>query len=192
MKRNVLVSGLLTLALSIALAGAQPIVQVTFKNYDDLGQAINRIASAVKPAAQIDAAQQFGALMGLTNRASFDSKGPWQLAFWYDGAGGKPLLAVKGPIADMAKFKESLSPQGFLRKQGQEWEQLPNGQGAITFKPSNLLTESEAPALTQWKAEAIRPPKKTVELSARLTEPLRQQAKALLGIAQMSMVQAMN
>ena len=181
---------LVALSLAGAAAPAQPTLQLTVRSYDELGQAIQRVAKAVDPDSQDDQAQQLGAHLGLTNLASFDAKRPWEIALWYE-AGGTPLLAFKGPIKELASFKEGLNPKGLLRTQGKEWKQLENGLVSVTFKPSSDLTESEISALKQWNGQAIQPPNKTLELSLKLGDATRAQAKSLLGIARMSAVQAM-
>src|SRR5215471_2505937 len=186
--RSILI--LAALALASAAAPAQPTLQLTVRSYEELGQAIQRVAKAVNPGSQDDYAQQFGAQLGLTNLASFDAKRPWEIALWYE-AGGSPLLALKGPIKELASFKEGLNPKGLLRTQGKEWKQLENGLVSVTFKSSSDLTDTEASALKQWNSRSIQPPNKTVELSLKLNEPTRAQAKSLLGIGRMSAAQAM-
>lgn len=181
---------LAALALASAAATAQPALQLTVRSYDELGQAIQRVAKAVNPGSQEDYAQQFGAQLGLTNLASFDTKRPWEIALWYE-AGGSPLVALKGPIKDLASFKAGLNPKGLLRTQGKEWKQLENGLVSVTFKPSSDLTETETSALKQWNGQPIQPPNKTVELNAKLSEPLRTQAKTLLGFGRASAAQTL-
>lgn len=181
---------LAALTLVTAVAAAQPTLQLTVRSYEELGQAIQRVAKAINPGSQEDYAQQFGAQLGLTNQASYDAKRPWEIALWYE-AGGTPLLALKGPIKELASFKEGLNPKGLLRTQGKEWKQLENGLVSVTFKSSSDLTETETSALKQWNSQTIQPPNKTVELSAKLSEPTRAQAKSLLGIGRMSAAQAM-
>jgi len=181
---------LAALAFASAAAPAQPTLQLTVRSYEELGQAIQRVAKAINPGSQEDYAQQFGAQLGLTNQASFDAKRPWEIALWYE-AGGSPLLALKGPIKELASFKEGLNPKGLLRTQGKEWKQLENGLVSVTFKSSSDLTETEASALKQWNSQPIQPPNKTVELIAKLSEPTRAQAKSLLGFGRASAAQAM-
>src|SRR5215471_20685888 len=110
---------LAVLALSAAMAKAQPAVQLTVKNFNDLGQAMNRVAKAVDPSSSEDHAQQMNKHLGFTNLATFDAKAPWEVALWYD-AGGTPLIAVKGPIKDVASFKKNLDPEGLLSSQGKD------------------------------------------------------------------------
>lgn len=181
---------LAALALGSAVATAQPTLQLTVRSYEELGKAIQRVAKAVNPGSQEDYAQQFSAQLGLTNLASFDAKRPWEVALWYE-AGGSPLIALKGPIKELASFKEGLNPKGLLRTQGKEWKQLENGLVSVTFKPSSDLTETEASALKQWNSQAVQQPNKTVELSVKLSEPTRAQAKSMLGIGRASAAQAM-
>ncbi len=182
MKRIICILSPVILALSTALAAEQPAVRVTVRSFDDLGKAINRVASAVNPNAQKDFAQVFSARLGFTNPVPFDTKRPWEIALWYEGAGSSPLLAIKGPITKVSAFKASLSLEGLLSKQGKEWNQLEHGLAAIILRPEDTFSESEAAALTKWKAEPIQPPKATFELSAWLSEPTRTQAKTMLGM----------
>jgi hypothetical protein len=181
---------LAALAFASVAAPAQPTLQLTVRSYEELGQAIQRVAKAINPGSQEDFAQQFYAQLGLTNLASFDAKRPWEIALWHE-AGGSPLLALKGPIKQLASFKEGLNPKGLLRTQGKEWKQLENGLVSVTFKSSSDLTETEASALKQWNSQPIQPPNKTVELNAKLSEPIRAQAKSLLGFARASAAQTM-
>jgi hypothetical protein len=189
MKPSLFILGPFLLALSTTLSGAQPTVQIAIRNFDDLGKAINRLAGAVNPAAPGDCAQSFSAQLGLTNLASFDTRRPWEIALWYDAAAGLPLVAIKAPVTNITRFKAALSPEGLLRKQGKQWNQLDSGQAAIISKASDALSEGEVSALAKWKAEPIQPPSKTFELSASLSEPTRDQAKGMLSFARVMAAQ---
>ena len=189
MKRNVPVLGALILALSSALAGARPAAEVTFKSFSELSAAINRVATAVSPNTPADTAQQLGALMGLTNLDALDTTHPWAFAAWYPEVGGDPLFIIKGPFTNLMQFKASLAPESFLRKTAKDWTQSEGGLGSIVLGETNHVSEGDLAEVAKWKAEAIQPPKKTIELDGRLSDPLRAQLKGLLSSVRESFVQ---
>lgn len=182
----------MVLALSTLLAGAQPAVRLTVNSYEDLSKAVNRVTHAVDPSAQGDMAQLLGAWLGLTNMGSIDTKRSWEIAVWYDGNRGGPILAAKLPITNLTQFRATLSSEGYLSKEGKDWSQLANGFSSVILTPTNLLTESEWSALSQWKTETVQPPKKTFELDTRLNEAARRQAESALDTGRAMIVQVMS
>lgn len=177
------------LAICSAQVGAEPLATVTVRSYADLTNAITRFASNLHPNSPADASSEFSKGLGL-NAADFDAKRPWELAVWYDGNGGEPLFALKAPVQNVSRFKDSLGAEGPLRAAGRDWSQLGNGWGLVTFKEATAMSESERTALGQWKSAPPPQPTRLVELNLRLSEPLRQQALTMLSFARMSISQA--
>lgn len=174
MKRSIFLTAPLVLAFSMMLASAQPTVQLTLKSYDEFAKAVNSVGKAIGPNARTEVAQDLREGLGLTNLASFDTKKPWELAVWFEGE-GEPLLAVKGPIPDVKKFKATLDPDEVLHDEVKDVAQLDNGMGLLVFKALKDLSATDKAALDKWKSQPIQAPGKTLEINLRLSEPVRAQ-----------------
>ena len=185
------------LTASLCPVDAQPLVKFTVRSYNDVNNIISTFAKNLNPKSTKDYALEFSNQLGVTNLTTFNPQKSWEVAVWYEGGISSPLIALKGPIKDISEFKDSLNPDGNLRKQGKEWSQLENGVGLITFgnlKPDDLsdAAKKEFAELDQWKKEPLPSPGKMVELNLNLSEPIRQQLSGFIGIGRMSLIQSMN
>jgi hypothetical protein len=189
--RNVFLP-VLILAAAMTQAMAEPLARLSVKSYGDLTNAIARLAAQIDPKSEDNPAQEFAQGLGLVNPADFDAKRPWEVAVWYEGAGGMPLTAIKAPVSNANKFKDSLGESGFLKSQAREFSQLENGWTLIVFKETTSLSESEKSGLDQWKKEAVRPSGRLLELSLTLTDTLRMQLKSMLAIGKMAITQSVS
>ena len=189
--KNVLVWAVILTAW--AAAGAeQPLARLRVRSFADFTNAISRLASTLNPNEAVDHSLELSQGLGLTNLTGLDTGRPWEIGVWFDGGSQPPLLAIKAPVKDVARFKENLSPDGLLRAQGRgEWSQLANGLGLIVFRPTDSLSEAEKSALDGWKAEAVAAPKRLVELKLNLSEPIRQVAAAGVAFGKAQMTQAL-
>ncbi len=180
----------LVLAFASTCVNAEPLAKLKVRSYLDFTNAITRFATLINPSRASEAVQQFNAGLGLSSPVSFEIKKPWEIAIWYEAGASQPVVAVKAPVSDITRFKDSLQPDGALRGGGREWTQLANGLGMIMFRDLDALSSSEKAALNQWKAEVSQPPAQLVELTLSLSEPLRTQVSGIMGIAKMSISQA--
>jgi hypothetical protein len=179
------------LSASLAAAADQPLARLSVRSYTDLTNAISRLATAINPSQAQDPVLQFSLAMGLTNLATLDTQRPWEIALWHGGTAELPLLAVKVPARNVAKFKDALSPGGMLRSKAQDWLQLTNDTSLILFSKPDSLSDSQKSALEEWKLQPMTPPAPLVELKLSLNEPLRLQALGMLPIGKMSAAQAL-
>ena len=185
--RNVLKICPAVLAFSIVAAGAQPLARISIGSFGSLSNAIIRVAGAAYPGLETELGAQLTRHLGLTNTATFDAKGPWEIAVWQHAESPDLLVAVKGPIADVKKFQRELTPQGILSALGKDWIQLGHGTAAIVFKASDKQSDAEKAGLKQWEDEAMAAPHRAVQLTLAPSEATRARVLPLLETARISM-----
>jgi len=177
------------LALSLVAGDAQPLVRISISNFAALSNVVVRLARAVAPNSKADFNAMLTGKLGMTNATTFDPKGPWEVAVWQEGGSNAPLIAIKGPIADVKRFQKELDPAGALSKQGKDWVQLAMGSAAIVFKTAEMQTQEEKSALKSWESEAISQPVRALELTLTPSESAKQRVLPLLAMARMSLPQ---
>ncbi len=187
--RNTLILCSVYLVLSLGVAQAQPLARISIKSFGELSNALVRVVGAVDPEQSKELGGQLSAGLGLTNTALLDLKAPWELAVWTPGEAGAPLIALKGKIADVKKFRSELQPEGMLAKDAKDWVQLENGLAAIVFTPADKQTDAEKLELKRWEAEPLVPPRRTLEVALTPSDAARAQVLPFLGMARMSMSQ---
>lgn len=188
--KNVLVCASI-LAVAAAQGATPPLARLSVRSYADLTNAISRLAASVSPDKAGNAVAELNEALGLTNLAALDARRPWEIAVWYGGGAEQPLVALKAPVADVAKFKENLSAEGVLRTEGHEWAQLSNSLSLVVFRGAEALSDAEKSALEEWKATALKPPARLVELTLSMSESFRTQAAAGMAFGKMMLGQAM-
>ena len=176
-----------------AASGAeQPLARLSVRSFADFTNALSRLAGTLNPHEAMDAGAEVSQGLGLTNLTGLDTRRPWEIAVWFSGGSQPPLLAIKAPVKDVARFKENLSPAGLLRTRGRgEWSQLGDGLGLIVFRPADSLSEAEKSDLDGWKAESVAAPKRVVELKLNVSEPIREAAAAGVAFGKAKMSQAL-
>ncbi len=186
--RRTLSLGPAVLALSLGVAFAQPTARLSISSFAELTSGATRVVQAVAPDSKADISAMLLLKLGITNTASFDAKGPWEIAVWQQGV--TPLFAVKGPIPDIKRFQNHLAAQGFLPNLAKEWIQASNGIGVIVFKSTDLQSEPEKAELKRWEEQKMARTSRTVELSLSPSDAVREGILPFLAMAKASATQA--
>jgi hypothetical protein len=189
--RNVLALCPAVLIFSIAAGHGQPLARVTIRSFSQLSNAVVRVVGAVAPEVKGKVGGQLTAGLGLTNMATFDPNGPWEMAVWQPGGSPKPLMALRGPIPDVKEFHSDLEPDGLLAKSGEDWVQLGKASAAIVFTAADEQSDQEKAELKQWEGETIARPAQTMELRLEPGAAAKAQFLPMLAIARMAVSQQM-
>jgi hypothetical protein len=179
------------LAATAASGVEQPLVRLSVRSFSGFTNAVGQVVRNVAPDEKTDPGLELSKGLGMTNLTGLDIERPWEIALWYGGGGESPLVAIKAPVKDVAKFKENLSPDGPLGAKAVEWIQLSNDVGLVVLRETGSLSEWEKSALEKWKAEAVTKPAPLVELKLSMNDSIRDQAIAALGFAKGAMGAAM-